>query len=245
MADVRGRIASALRWRRLRAGALLTAAGDIDLREHWTPLRQRGNSCTGFSRAAAVEVFARARGERVPRIDPYRAYWYARRRHRMHDIDAGTFPRSAWWAGRYGDVPAVRRLRHDYKPLLHPPPATDDLQALDLVVAGRAIYASGDTLIARITDSLLRRQPVQIGIPWGREHSDPSGPTVLEVPRERTAIGHAVTVVGIEGGLLRVANSYGAGWRDGGSALLSADYAALIYSTYYVETIKWHGELLS
>lgn len=225
---------------------MLRPASTIDWREYYLAVRQRGNSCTGFARSQALNVFLRLRGAGGSTFcDPYRNYYYSRRKHRLHDLDEGSFIRSAFWAGRFGDVP-------DYvypagSDPIHDAPADFVDLSINLHATAAPIYARGQELVWRICDSLMRRQPVVIGLAIDDAFRQADGPDVIGVPRgSALAIGHAVTVIGCipqptGAPNLIIANSWGSRWRQGGTAIIAAEFAALAYDVHYLSRATWDG----
>jgi len=234
-------------------GELLRPQRAIDWRSLFSAVHQLGNSCLLESRAGMARRFLGLRGVQLPRLDATRGYWYARRRHRRQHVDGGTYPRSAWWAGtRYGDVTFEDRERQRYEsgvdPILDPPPDLLDFAQLPLRLDAEPIYASGRELIARIGDSLVREQPVQIDVEITRSFTEDSGPTRIE-PSERVQdMGHAIEVVGClprPDNLLDliIGNTWGPTWRDSGTAVLTAEFVVQhAYGAHYLRRVTWHGE---
>lgn len=244
--DVFGRAKSAMRRKRLLGGSLIKPERSIDWRDHYLMVRQRGNSCTGFARSQAVRVFLAIRGVTDPPWwDPYRNYWYSRRKHRIHEQDAGSYIRSAFWAGRFGDV---AKMPNVYPGVLAPPADTDDARAVDVAVKAERIFATGDELCWRIGDSIARRQPCVIGLDVARDFLDRDGPSFIEHPTDATLdLGHAVAIIGcipyenFPPDAI-IGNSWGS-WRQAGTAILSHNYVGRSFDVWFIRSVKWAGKL--
>lgn len=241
--DPFGRFRSGIRRRRLLSGGqLLKPIEDIDWRQYFRQTNQQMNSCTAFGRSQAGNVYLGLRGVRGTFFDPYRNYYYSRRRHRIHDRDDGSYVRSAFWAGRFGDIDTEGFLR----PYDEAPKATDDLLAVDASVKGDRIFATGEELVWRIADSLVRLQPVEIGLPIDRAFAEDSGPVLIDKPTGSLLnLGHAGAIIGcvLTQGLPNFwfGNSW-RGWREAGTALITGRYIAdLAYDVHFVRGVKWDG----
>lgn len=89
------------------------------------------------------------------------------------------------------------------------------------------IYGDGDARLDAIRRAVASGHPVTFGTQVPDSFLSDSGNTVVDVPRgEKIAGGHAMCVVGYEPDRFRVANSWGAGWRQHGLVWLTDSYLA-------------------
>lgn len=242
---LKGKAESALRIRNIERSTGLMPFVPVDWTEHALIQDQLGNSCLGQSQAQCIWIWLRLHGiipESFP--NPYRAYWYARRRRDAVVTDSGAYTSDIWWAlAKYRAV-AMDSLLDALRDLNNPPRDVDDLRAVDVIVEAKPIYDQGEKLVLRVCDSLAKRQPVQLSLPVERSLLNNQGPEVIEAPEQTLDLGHAVTAIGCRESSrgrwpeILIANSWGLDWRRRGCAWISGEYAAQAYSVRYVDNVQ-------
>lgn len=203
-----------------------------DLSSFVRRVRNQGmsGSCVGQALAAAIEICRGAAGG--PPTDVSARWLYAIAREREHPdskaplSDDGTFPALACEAAKRRGFCEEEAFPFSLEKINeHPAPETCatafDLRGLEWT----SIEAVGEQRIAAIEDALRRGFGVIFAMDVDRAYQDDDGPAVVD--RMGASIGgHMQTVTAVLNSGVRVLNSWGPAWRDGGSVLFDRAYFA-------------------
>lgn len=220
----------------------------VDLRSYFPPVFDQGsiNSCTAATAAALIGFFERRTLGRD--VSPSVLFLYKIERNLLNQTgDTGAFLRTAMQALRAFGVPPESSWPYrtdflDVEPAPYHYAYAANYKATHYFRLDEG-GTSGDQLVSRIKAALAGSIPSQFGLALFSSLSEGTGG---EIPMPGTAdvkVGlHALVAVGyddektiwrndpatgrplVSGGALRVRNSWGAQWGDGGYGWLPYDY---------------------
>lgn len=232
----------------------------IDLREYFPPVGRQGtiNSCTAFTAAALLAYFERRTFDRVYQPSPL--FLYKVERMLLHQTgDRGAFLRIAMKALRAFGAPPESEWPYDVRYYEVEPPAF--VYALAANYKTTAYYrldppgTTREALLAAIRSSLAREVPVMFGFalyPSSEQSYTNGGALPFPEPVERPVGLHALVAAGYDDGkvivnrfggttttgALRVRNSWGPEWGDGGYGWLPYDYVLRGYASDWWSLIR-------
>lgn len=194
-------------------------------------VRDQGNtgSCVGQALAAAIEI---CRGAAGAPTDVSARWLYAIAREREHPdgkaplSDDGTYPALACEAARGRGIVNEASFPFDVEAInARPSPSLSTLAYDARGLEWTSIDAVGEERIAAIEDALRRGFGVMFAMDVDRAYQDDDGPAVVD--RMGASIGgHMQTITAVWNSGVRVLNSWGPAWRDGGSVLFDRAYFA-------------------
>jgi hypothetical protein len=204
------------------------------LEQYVTVVDQKStSSCVGNAVAGAVYIMEQKSGHQYGYPSRMFLYWNARRRHENPPLkDDGTYIRECCKALAKIGVPdegawpfKTRRVNdkpRGFRPWMEADPRKNGEYL--------SIASTGSFRIDRITSAIAEGYPVVFGTDLVQSFMSASGPDVISRPKtgEKIVGGHAMVIVGyrtVDGKVqLRVLNSWGKYWRDGGLCWFTEDY---------------------
>jgi hypothetical protein len=204
--------------------------------------QRRTESCTGHAVKQALRIWQLANlGAVLVEPSALGLYYNGRCFHPgMNEVDGGGYIRSTLKAvNTYGIV------SQEHWPFASPKVNTRPSTQAELhAFKQRQVRYSRITgaRLDQICESISEKRPCVLGIPVYREFIGNAGPDRIELPSGDPPIlaWHAIEAHGFEvnGGLwLRIGNSWGADWRDGGRAFISAKYAARAIDAWSIDLV--------
>lgn len=232
----------------------------IDLREYFPPVGRQGtiNSCTAFTAAALLGYVQRRTFDRLYQPSPL--FLYKVERNLLHQTgDRGAFLRIAMKALRAFGAPPESEWPYDVRYYESEPPAF--VYALAANYKTTAYYrldpagTTREALLAAVRSSLAREVPVMFGFvlyPSSDQSYTNGGALPFPEPGERPVGLHALVAAGYDDGkvivnraggttttgALRVRNSWGPEWGDGGYGWLPYDYVLQNYASDWWSLIR-------
>lgn len=195
-------------------------------------IRSQGatSSCTAHAVDAALQILAKNYTLRSV-AEPY---YYARSLDGGRPADTGAYLRNALKAiSRLGVCPETDwPLR--VASINRQPSAT----ALHAGFSWRGLRYSrlpGAGVFDSIKAALSAGHPVVFGTDVDEAFCANDGPQTIDTRRGPSVGGHAMTLTGYDGDLFRLANSWGADWRDGGRAWVSRGFILGVREFWAVE----------
>ncbi len=215
------------------------ADGDVDLSKYATDTNQWSlSSCAGNATADSVEILdaieeeddAKADGRApVPQPQLSRLFVYNMARERAGELalDEGTYIRYCFDVlARFG-ICEENVWPYDEAKVFTSPTLKAQRRALGHKIHGfYRIKSTEEQRLDDIVAALRAKHPVVFGTLIDHTFQADNGPTVIGPPGSVTIGGHAMIVVGYVGGLFKVKNSWGPGWRDKGYCLMKPEYLA-------------------
>lgn len=157
-------------------------------------------------------------------------YFNSRAEHGMEQYDIGTFPRTAIKSlVRFGPL-RERDWPFDAAKVNRRPPWNAYRRAFD-GKGPRGYYrieTTGDARLLDIRGAVAGEHAVVFGTSVSESFLQHDGGALIDRPQGSDPIvgGHAMCVVGYDGDMFRIANSWGVSWRDNGFAWLRESYLA-------------------
>jgi len=169
--------------------------------------------------------------------EPSRLYGYynARREHRSHLFDTGTYLRTCAHGLRVHGVCSERFWKwSQFSTKVNRRPNWNAMRHAHPRRGGKyvRIYETGDDRINAVQQAILSGHDVGFGTRVGASFTASSGAIWADVPpaTEKIAGNHAMLIIGWKTFdkrlYFRVLNSWGDDWRDGGLIWMSAEYIA-------------------
>ena len=203
--------------------------------EHFLPgILDQGatSSCVAQALAGALRIAHAVRGEPIELVS--RLYLYSNARHYTGDErrDDGTYPRNAmrglvkYGAPPESEWPFLARM-------VNQAPSWNAYRAGFDARGPRAYYwiqSSGNARLNDVRRAIASGYPVTFGMRVDDAFLDPGGGFVVDAPSGPMVGGHAMFLIGYEGELFRVVNSWGSGWRDGGRCWVTSEVVAACMS---------------
>lgn len=222
----------------LNASALMTRAtrSPIFTLEAFVPgVYNQGatGSCVAQAIAAAIGIRESAAGLPYETardgISRRALYLLSRYSHGDHKEDGGTYIRSALSIMRKHGCPLESAFPWSQLKINQVPPATAIAGGYERSgLTYEAIVAAGDAKLEQVQLAIGARLPVVFGVMLPESFGSHRGADIYH-PRatERRIGGHAMVIVGTRAdGCVRILNSWGRGWGDGGLAWVSPEWAA-------------------
>jgi hypothetical protein len=204
-----------------RPGLVRTEGRRMDLLiEH---VRHQGgsSSCVGHAIVAALELLYAILGRPITRLSPKHAYWVARAIDGFQHEDGGAFIRSGLRGGKGVGFCPESMLPLDVETINERPPEDAENAGITFADFKYERVLSG---AEGVLDALQSGHPVVMGVNVTNVFAYPSGDEVIPAPtRNEVRIGgHAFLLCGFDrhGERIRMLNSWGRGWADGGFAWL-------------------------
>lgn len=159
------------------------------------------------------------------------AYYASRAFHHETNVDAGTHLRTCFQSlNKFGFCPEDAFPYTDQgEPWRKLPPTAAFRAAYDQISPTdyRRIFTVGSARVDDIKRAVAAGYVVCFGTDVAQDFFGDDGKTPILPPvGKQIAGGHAMAVVGYDGDVFTICNSWSSGWGDGGFCLFSADYLA-------------------
>jgi hypothetical protein len=220
---------------------LSVGSGDIDLVElveaTMTTVSQQAwsSSCVANGTADMFELATALDGEKVEDISRLQIYWNGRcimyaelidsgKMKEFEIKDEGMFIRAAMKAISKCGVCPESMWPFDLNNINRRPSLKATFRALkNRIDSYYRFDSSGDELLDDFHKALLAKQPVVFAIPVTSSFQENDGPELIQPPgKSEEIIGyHCIGAVGKYGDNIKIRNSWGTDWRNGGYAYLT------------------------
>ncbi len=215
------------------------SSGDIDLvglaGDRMTKVKNqlRLSSCVANASAECIELCNALQGNPVVEVSRLQIYFDGRSVMSMDGIhnesgnDGGMYIRAAFQAmSVFGICPEA-----DWPYISSNVNIRPDIKAVwralkNKLKAYYRVQGSGADQLKQIQSALRAKYPVVIGLSVTNAFQSTDGKTPLPAPSDSDPAGggHGVLAVGCDGDNIRIRNSWGEDWGDGGHALLSPEW---------------------
>jgi len=210
---------------------------DCSLWLHVTRLRNQrsSNSCIGKALGNAVSIREHIENVDAGHASSLHPYWYGRYINHSHKRDKGAHIRYVLKAARRCGIPDEAYWPFKLSKVNKQPKPNAQMQAYDRAdgkyVAIRDYGTARELAVRAAIDAGF---PVLFGVGIDSSFFNDDDSNIIGMPTGSIIGGHAMVIIGYKfiedyGIVYEILNSWGANWRAGGRAWITAEYLALCH----------------